>query len=186
MSFAQLQKAIYKEAKKRADEIDADYHRRLAVEEERIKKEARMIEEGIMDRVRSEAMQKARFIHQEEKLLSKSQVLKAKQEEIESIRTEAKSQIINWDDEKAKKLIKKLIDLVPDNAEGEILPGGAHKKWIIQYAGKKGLKISDEEIANEGGLIYRGNNIEINVTVGRLVDQLFSRRRSEIAKVLFE
>jgi V/A-type H+-transporting ATPase subunit E len=185
MSFTELQQAIYDEAQKRADEIDAQYRQKLASEEGRIKKQAQLIEEEIIDQARYEAKQKARFLHQEEKLLSRAQVLKVKQEEIEKVKKEVKSQIINWEDEKVDKLIKGLVELIPENVEGEVVPGSAHEKWVKKYTDKKKLSLSDKQIQDEGGLIYRGKDVEINVTVGRLVDQLFSRRRSEVAKALF-
>ncbi|OGY33063.1 MAG: hypothetical protein A3D99_01235 [Candidatus Andersenbacteria bacterium RIFCSPHIGHO2_12_FULL_45_11] len=123
-------------------------------------RDLRALEDGIVAAAVREADVKAQSIHQQSELEGRSMVLAAKQAELIATK-EAVLQVLTTLDESKK------IEL--------------HTKLCALVADKRGTIVPQED----GGLVFRGDGVEVNLTLPYLVDRLFATYRSEIAKELF-
>jgi len=185
MSFAELQQAIFDEASTEADQVRARYEAQLAKEETRIKEEAQRVEDTIISAAKTEAEQQARRLHQVAQLDAKAKILMAKQEELEETKRLVVAAVLVWNKEQAESLIESLLKLVPAGA-GELQVGEVHEDIVNKLVDERGdVKVSDRVLPKEGGFIFKGEDMELNVTVDRLVEQLFLKHRAKLAETLF-
>lgn len=184
MSFDKLKQALLDEATKQADTISDGYRRDLLREEERIKKHAIQIKEGIIDDAQEEGTRQAKRLHQEAQLRTRADILREKQKELDVTVKQAIEEVLAWDLSKAEVLIAALMSLVP-RREGEIIAADMHREIVIKEAKKHSLPVSDEVLKDDGGFVYKGAEIEQNLLISYLVQSLFERHRADIARVLF-
>lgn len=181
MSFEALQEAILAEAKQRADQISTQLAQRISAEEQRITARASALEEKVVTEAEVQADKQARRIRQEAELSGRALVLNAKQEELDQTKAELTKQLLEMN---TNTLLSGLLKLVPAHTEGTIVPGQAHADALKKLI-KGDLKLSDKSIKGEGGFIFQSKNSELNLTISHLVDRLFVKHRSQIAKILF-
>ncbi len=184
MSFDKLKQALLDEATKQINTINDGYRRDLLREEERIKKHAVEIKEGIINNAQEEGVRQAKRLHQTAQLQARVDILREKQKELDVTIKQATEKILAWDSSEAKMMIADLMNLVPDE-EGEIVAADIHRELVVKEAKKKKLPVSDERIKNDGGFVYKGKEIEQNLLISHLVQSLFERHRADIAKILF-
>jgi V/A-type H+/Na+-transporting ATPase subunit E len=184
MSFENLREAILEEAKARAAQLQSDAGTRIAAEEDRIKKRAQALEEEITDQAEIRGQQEARRLHQDAGLRARAAVLDAKQQELEHTRRALVETIMNRDKADTTQLLTSLLRLVPDT-DGTLVPGSIHRTLLEQLARKNKLTVARESIPGEGGFVFRGEEAEIDLTIGHLVRELFAKHRSDISRVLF-
>ena len=184
VSFDKLKQALLDEAVKQSDAIGDGYRRDLLREEERIKKHAIQIKEGIISDAQEEGVRQAKRLHQEAQLRARADILREKQKELDTTIKQAIQEILDWDSSKTKVMIRDLMSLVPTQ-EGEIIAADMHWEIVVKEAKRKSLSVSDEGIKNDGGFVYRGKEIEQNLLISYLVRSLFERHRADIARVLF-
>ncbi len=160
MSLPALQETILAEARKEADAILARSRAELAKEQERATSELRAMEERIVTEATKNAQRESQVIHQRAELAGRASVLTAKQEEIDATKAEFLAMLQNLPEQDKKKLYASLKKLLPDT-EGKT------------------------EEHPEGGFIFRGKGIEVNLSFPYLTDRLFWKYRAEISQALF-
>lgn len=185
MSFETLQTAILQEALERAELIKQNWRNRTHVEEKRIKKNARTLEERIIQSGEARGSQEAKRLHQEHMLEAKASILSAKQDQLKATQQAVVIKILSWDETKTGNLLKALLALLTDRTDGSLIPGVHHEKLLRQLAADQGIDCTEETVSDDGGFIYRTPTSEFNVTIHNLVAQIFARQRSEIAGRLF-
>jgi len=184
MSFDKLQQTIFDEAKKQIGSINDQADKTFASEEARIKEKAQAVEESIIGQAEKEGQQNAQRLHQSAQLKGRAQVLRAKQEELDEVLTKAYKEIVSWDKGDTTLLINALLDLV-GKEKGVISPGTAHAEVVRGLATKRGFKVTERMIEEDGGFVLKSDKTEINLSVKHLLKQLYERNRAEIARVLF-
>lgn len=161
MSLSAFKEKVMSEAARQAEGI-ADANA-LALQEERSRasKELREMEEAVVTAAEKEAQQQTRSIHQQAQLQGRSLVLTAKQEELARTKEAFLSSLMSLSDAEKKNLHNALLQLVPKET-GKVVP---------------------EKDGN--GFIFRAEGVEMNLTLSYLVDHVFWKYRSELAKELF-
>ncbi len=186
MSFAELQQTLTENARRQIDGLKESYRRQMEQEEQRIKDQARAVEESVIDNAQKEAARQASRLHQEAQLKSRAEVLRVKREELDKVIEETKRQLLSGDKNRAAKLIKGLMSQLPEEEGGTVTPGDEHAELVQREAVKRGFKMSPQTIPGEGGFLFSSRDFEVNMLVGELVKNTFTRHRTEIAKILFE
>lgn len=185
MSFAQLQQAITGEARRQMDELKERYRQEVEKEENRIKERAQEVEEDIIDQAGAEGERRAKSLHQEAQLAARADILRAKQDGLDKTTQAAAVAVLSWDKSRTASLIKSLMKQLPEE-KGKITPGEKHVELVRREAERLGHKVLDKTVAGDGGFLYSGREVEMNMLVSELVKNVFARHRTEIAKVLFE
>lgn len=160
MSFPALQEKILGEATAKASAIAEQGALEKAKEQERAMRDLREMEERAIAHAEQQAQHAARIIHQSAELSGRASVLIAKQEEIAAARQAFLEMLRNLPDSDKKNLLASLQKLLPD-MEG---------------------KTEEHE---DGGLVFQGKGIAVDLTFPHLADRLFWKYRSEIARALF-
>jgi vacuolar-type H+-ATPase subunit E/Vma4 len=185
MSFDTLKQSILKEADARIEEIKARTRKQLRHEEKRITKQAQALEQNILDEAEKYAEQAESRLHQERQLQAKANVLTSKQLELDKTEAETLSSILKWEEDETRELLKALIAMLPDKP-GIVLLGEKHTEIAKEMLkDQKQWDVSEEVIPDDGGLKFRDEKMEINLSVRYLVRQLFTRHRADIARHLF-
>lgn len=127
---------------------------------ERALQDIRVLEESIITAANAEAQHLTRSIRQRAELEGRSLVLAAKQEELSATKEAFLESLARLSSVEKTALHDALAKLVP-NTKGKIVP------------------------QPDGGLVFRGEGVEMNLTVPQIVEQLFRNYRSDIAKELF-
>lgn len=185
VSFAKLQDTLLSEAKRELAILEDQHRAAWSVEETRIKDRARTIEEEIITTREAEGKQQAQRLHQAAQLAARADILRAKQAELNAAYQETVAQVLAWDTTEATQLLLGLLALLPKDAKGRIRAGSVHEKLIRGLVDERTLTIDEKTLPDEGGFSYYDSEIELNLTVGYLVRQVFIRHRSEIAQMLF-
>jgi len=161
MSLAVFKEKILNEASAEAESIVQKNSFLISEEQNRASKDIRDMEEAIISVAQKQAQLQARSITQNAKLAGRSNILRAKQEELNAIKAEFLSSLTKLSDAKKKTIYKSLLRLVPKH-RGEVI---------------------SEKDGN--GFVFRDKGIEMNLTLPYLVEQVFWKYRSELAKELF-
>ncbi len=184
MSFDKLQKAILTEAADEAAIVQERYKKLAQREKERITAQARDVEESILEEAKLAAEREASRLRQEHILTSKATVLAAKQDALNELE-ETLVHKLHQDQDMTSTLIRQLLAQLPSKA-GTIVPGELHRDAIAKALQKNSkYKLSAEIIPNDGGLIYKNELTEINLSIRAIVRQVFTRHRAELAAALF-
>lgn len=183
MSFANLQQAVLQEATAKAVAVQARLDGQLATQESRLKKEVTAIEREILEQARADADNQAQQLRQGAVLAARAEVLLAKQAELTAVRAEFLRQLLALDAAQTARLIDRLLALVTEK-NGECTAGEHHFAAVKKAAAKKGFTVTDETIPGEGGFIFRSPRMEMNLTLGQLVDQVLIKHRAAIAETL--
>ncbi len=160
MSFPALQEKILDEATAKASAIAERGSLELAQEQERAMRNLREMEERVVAHAEQQAQHATRIIHQKAELSGRASVLVAKQEEITAAKGAFLAMLQEFPEAEKKKLLASLKNLLPET-EG---------------------KTEDHE---DGGFVFRGKGIEVNLTFPQLADRLFWKYRADISRVLF-
>lgn len=160
MSLAVFKEKILTQASTDAERLLHDNTNRVKEVRDNATHDIRMLEEDVIAVATKEAHRQARSIHQYAELEGRSLVLEAKQRELQKTKDALLLELASLSEQQKQELYTVLLALVP-KAHGEVIP------------------------QSDGGLIYRGESIEINLSLSQLVEQLFRMYRSEIAKELF-
>ena len=184
MSFNGLKKTILAEADLLAAEATASLSQRQKIAERRITTKAQELEEEIIRAGESAGEQEAKRLYQDSHLAAKAQVLTAKQQELDELREAVVDEILGWDATQTKAMLKALLEQLPEPG-GTITAGATQADILAELADTYQLTINKRRIPNDGGFIWQSKLMEINLTVRYLTAQLFKRRRSDLAKLLF-
>ena len=160
MSFPALQEKILGEAAAKASAIAEQGALEKTKEQERAMQDLRAMEERMIADAEKEAQHAARIIHQNAELSGRASVLEAKQEEIAAARQAFLEMLQNLPEAEKKRLLVSLQNLLPDT-EG------------------------NTEDHEDGGFVFHGKGVEVNLTFPQLADRLFWRYRAEISRALF-
>ncbi len=183
MSFDTLKEAILKEARAEAEQISSALNTQASEEKQRIADKARMIEEDVIAEAEHEADRRAKLVRQEAELGGRASVLQAKEQALTEAKEAFVKNVLEQDEAGIKDLLKKLLATV-GYTSGTIVPGEVHLSQLKDVAGA--FDVDSESIPKEGGFIFRGEKVELNLTISHLADQLFQKHRAELAKMLFE
>lgn len=160
MSLPVLQEKILGEAKAQASAIAKQGDLELAKERELAMGELRELEERIVADAKNRALLASRIIHQKAELSGRASVLEAKQEEIAATRQAFLEMLQNLPDAEKKQLLASLKKLLPDT-EGKT------------------------ENHEDGGFVFHGKGIAVDLTFPQLTDRIFWKYRAEISRALF-
>lgn len=180
MSFESLQKTILDEAAMQAKQVKGEIEDQIESEKERISDLAHTIEDSVAQSAEMEGVMKARQIRQEAELDGRADVLRAKQEELETTKVALREKLLSADSDV---LLKALLSLVPKES-GTIVAGDVHAEQLRDLM-PDGCSFAEKTIQNEGGFIFTSEHTELNVTISHLIDQLFITHRADIARELF-
>lgn len=161
MSLAVLREKILSEASETAAKISRAHEHAISEARTRALQELHGVEEGIVSAANAEAANLTRIVHQQANLSGRSLVLTAKQEALTKAKEEFISYVKDLSKEDKKSLHKALLKHVP-KSKGEI-----------------------ELDADEIGFVFRGEGVEMNLTLPYLAEQLFWKYRSQLATELF-
>ena len=117
-------------------------------------------------------------------LAARADVLVAKQTALAQVRAVFLAQLLHLDEAAAEQLITGLMALVPA-ADGTCVAGEFHHAAVKKAAAKRKLSTAKETIPGEGGFIWRSPRLEMNLTLGQLIDQVLLKHRSAVAETLF-
>lgn len=160
MSLSAFKEKILAQANEDAKHI-AQKHAALSKEvRNSAAQEIRTIEESIIVSATKEAQRLAKGIHQRAEFDGRSTVLMAKQEELFATKDAIVALLTDMPEKKKKELQTTLRGLLPK---------------------QKGVVKEHED----GGLVFQGEGIEINLSLNHLIEQIFTKYRSEIARELF-
>lgn len=185
MSFDKLKEQILHQASERAQRIEDEFKAKKTEQEKRIQAAARALEQALIDRATAQAESQARQIKQASDLAGRAHVLSAKQRALGELAEKFTQQLLAWPADETRAMIEKLMASIPDQAAGEIIPGALQADVVKKVGQKYSFVVSDHVIPNEGGFIWRGARHEYNFLTSHLVQQLFSRQRARLARVLF-
>lgn len=160
MSLPVLQEKILGEAKAQAADIARQGDLELAKERELAMQELREMEERIIVDAENQAQHASRIIHQKAELSGRASVLEAKQEEIAAAKDAFLAMLRELPEAEKKKFLASLKNLLP-KTEGEV------------------------KEHTDGGFVFHGKGIEVNLTFPQLADRLFWKYRAEISRALF-
>lgn len=183
MSFEALKNEILREAKRESEAVEARLHEQQKALEERITAKARAMEERILEEAEAEGQKQARHLHQEMELTARSQVLTAKQQELEKTQRMLLEQLLGQDEAAQKKLLAGLLKLLPDT-KGTIVPGEYHKDLLAGLV-EPPYTLAKDFLPQQGGFVFQSVESEMDLTLAQLVAQLFGKERAAIAKILF-
>lgn len=183
MSFEQLQETILSQAKAKVEKIERRYAQQRHDEEKRITQQARQAEESIIEAAQVRGDREAARVQQERQLAAKSAVLEAKQKELAIAQEKAVERVLAQSSEETEELLKSLMQYVPKD-KGVLIPGERHRAALEKILPGT-VELSEEEIPEDGGFIYRSRQTEINLTVRNLLNLVFERHRADLAKILF-
>jgi hypothetical protein len=127
----------------------------------------------------------ANQVYQTGRLAARAEILQTKQAELDITKAEVIKQVLAWPKAKTQDFLQGLFALVPEDKNGHIQAGAVHRNVIKALASKHKLKLAEEDIPNEGGFIYISPSVEIDLTLSRLIDELFTRHRTDLAQKLF-
>lgn len=160
MSLQAFKEKILGHAHADAQKISQKNADLIADARERALRDIRVLEEGIITAANIEAQQQARSIRQRAELEGRSLVLAAKQEELSATKEAFLESLTELSSKEKQELHNAFAKLIP-NIKGEVF------------------------LHPDGGLVFRGEGVEINLTLPQIVEQLFRNYRSDIAKELF-
>lgn len=184
MSFNRLQTRILDEARAQADSIAASFSTRKEQRQQEITAKIQALQENSTDAAKAAAVQQAQSIIQTTKLQSRAAILIAKQKELDSLEHKLREHLLALTPEETRKLLRSLLAHLPEGSQGEILAGDQHAKILASLSSTR--KIAKETLPQEGGFIYRGGQIELNLTISHLTRQLCLRHRAQLARLLWQ
>ncbi len=129
---------------------------------------------------------------------SKKAILATKQEMVKKAFDKAQEMIISLPADKYTAFLARLASESASTGEEEVIFNERDKNScgaeVVKAANarlaekgvKAGLKMSDETVAIQGGLILRQGGIEVNCTVETLVDMCRGEMSSQLAEVMFQ
>ncbi|MDA1169347.1 MAG: hypothetical protein O3A36_03345 [bacterium] len=161
MSLAALREKILSEAVEVAAKVSRANNVAMQEERTRALQELHALEEGIVSAAHTEAERLTRIVHQQANLTGRSLVLSAKQEALTKTKEAFIASIKDLSKDEKKLLHKALLVLVPK--------------------GKDDVDLDADGI----GFVFRGEGMEMNLTISHLADQIFWKYRSELAIELF-
>lgn len=132
----------------------------IAEAREHALRDIRALEESIIASANAEAQHQTRGIRQRAELEGRSLVLAAKQEELSVTKEVFLASLAELSSNEKQELHTALLRLIP-NTKGEVVS------------------------QPDGGLVFRGEGVEMNLAIPQIVEQLFRNYRSDIAKELF-
>jgi vacuolar-type H+-ATPase subunit E/Vma4 len=183
MPFAKLKETILAEARQQAQAVSDKIRQQTKAEEQRIAEQARQLEETIIRQAEQEGMRRARQLHQETELQARAAVLRAKEVELTKTKQMLVEQMLSMNNQQTTHLLQDLLKLIPDEA-GTIVAGSIHRSQLEPLLPKT-LKLAQGDLTGEGGFVYRSQSAELNLTISHLVDRLFVKHRSGIARTSF-
>lgn len=177
LNDAQAQaEAIDSETRKRIDQINADWSKKI---------EARKLE--IIAQAQRKTDQKIRQTEFRLQAQSQAQVLTKKQEVIDAIYKTAYKQLCNLNDNEYVDLMAKLITRLPGDT-GQLISVDDKEALLkkgLKQSGKK-FEVTNETSKGHGGFIFKSDHLEINQTFQSLITESKESTLTEVATILFD
>lgn len=185
MSLDQLEKVILAAAREQAEKVEQEAAQEIRKEEERVTQKVQEAEEAIVDQAHAEADQKAKLILQTSRLKAKSEILIAKQEELDALQKDAIKAILELPEKETTSLVRGLLETLPTKEKGILTVGAAHFDAVKKAADSDMYEISKDTLTDEGGFIFENDRVRIDCTISKLTADLMERHRADVAAVLF-
>jgi V/A-type H+/Na+-transporting ATPase subunit E len=191
MAIKEIKEKILSDAQKDANEIIFQAESRAKEMISKGKKEADALKNSILAKHRQEGLLKKNKIITEANLDARKTLLSERQTIIEGVFKKALENILNMDNQKYCKYIKKIILSNIENGDETITIGKSDKERItdtfieninkeLKSKGKKGeLKLNDSYIQIQGGVIIGSGDIKKNISLELLL--LKAREKYEMA-----
>jgi len=160
-------------------------------------KEAERKRADILGKAESDGMELYRRLLSEANLEGRKEILKTKQELIESAFSLALDKLCKLPDKDYQKLLENMAAEAATDEEGEILLSEKDRNRIekdfikninkrISSSGKNGkLVLSRDSIKTAGGFVIRYDDMEINNTFEVLFEMLKPRLENDVVRILF-
>ena len=198
MSIKEIKEKILSDAQKEANEIIFQAESRAKEMISKGKKEADAIKNSILAKHRQEGLLKKNKIITEANLDAKKTLLSERQTIIEGVFKKALENILNMDNQKYCKYIKKIILSNIENGDETITIGKSDKERItdafieninkeLKSKEKKGeLKLDDSYVQIQGGVIIGSGDIKKNISLELLLLKAREKYEMAVNSQLFE
>ncbi len=198
MAIKEIKEKILSDAQKEANEIIFQAESRAKEMISKGKKEADAIKNSILAKHRQEGLLKKNKIITEANLDAKKTLLSERQTIIEGVFKKALENILNMDNQKYCKYIKKIILSNIENGDETITIGKSDKERItdafieninkeLKSKEKKGeLKLDDSYVQIQGGVIIGSGDIKKNISLELLLLKAREKYEMAVNSQLFE
>ena len=186
MAFDDIKKAILAEAKKEAENIEAE-GRKKAAELKLIwdkKLEAKKVE--IMNSVKQKANQKIQQSQFKLQAQSQTEIIGQKQKLIDKVYKQALAKLTELSDDKYVDLVTDLITGLPAG-DGKLISVKDKENLLKKALKKSGRKfeLDSENIAGQGGFIFHSKEVDIDYTFSTLINSAREETILAITNKLF-
>ena len=198
MAIKEIKEKILSDAQKEANEIIFQAESRAKEMISKGKKEADALKNNILAKHKQEGLLKKNKIITEANLDAKKTLLSERQTIIEGVFKKALENILNMDNQKYCKYIKKIILNNIENGDETITIGKSDKERItdafieninkeLKSKEKKGeLKLDDSYVQIQGGVIIGSGDIKKNISLELLLLKAREKYEMAINSQLFE
>lgn len=198
MALEDILKKIRENAQKEAKRIRKETEQRAEAILEEARKEAASIKGKLLEKGKVSSRQERRRILTMANLESRKEILKVKQNLIESAFQRASQRLKALSAKEYQATIKKMLLRAVESGQEEMLISSLDKKVItssflegvnkeLAKKGKMGrLRLSPERREFEGGFVLRLSRKEINCTFHSLFQERKDELEGEIAQIIFE
>ena len=198
MAIKEIKEKILSDAQKEANEIIFQAESRAKEMISKGKKEADALKNSILAKHRQEGLLKKNKIITEANLDAKKTLLSERQTIIEGVFKKALENILNMDNQKYCKYIKKIILSNIENGDETITIGKSDKERItdafieninkeLKSKEKKGeLKLDDSYVQIQGGVIIGSGDIKKNISLELLLLKAREKYEMAVNSQLFE
>lgn len=192
-----IKSRILDDARAKASEIEEQANREARKILERAHAEAAQKKAGILKKAEEDGQEAYRRLMSVAALESRKEILRAKQEMVETAFQEAMIRVSQLPDKEYQRLLEDMIVLASPKSGGEILLSERDRKRVgndftgninkrLKTAGMDvSLILSKENISTAGGFILRSGEMEINSTFEILFGMLRPTLENEVVKILF-
>jgi len=198
MAIKEIKEKILSDAQKEANEIIFQAESRAKEMISKGKKEADALKNSILAKHRQEGLLKKNKIITEANLDARKTLLSERQTIIEGVFKKALENILNMDNQKYCKYIKKIILSNIENGDETITIGKSDKERItdafieninkeLKSKEKKGeLKLDDSYVQIQGGVIIGSGDIKKNISLELLLLKAREKYEMAVNSQLFE
>lgn len=198
MAIKEIKEKILSDAQKEANEIIFQAESRAKEMISKGKKEANALKNSILAKHRQEGLLKKNKIITEANLDARKTLLSERQTIIEGVFKKALENILNMDNQKYCKYIKKIILSNIENGDETITIGKSDKERItdafieninkeLKSKEKKGeLKLDDSYVQIQGGVIIGSGDIKKNISLELLLLKAREKYEMAVNSQLFE
>lgn len=192
-----IKNKILEDAHAKAADIELQAKREAEEIMDSALKEAAKRKEALLSKAEEEGLEEYRRLVSMAGLEGRREVLKVKQEMVESAFKKAMEKIVKMPDTEYQKFLEEMAVSAATKGTGEIVLAEKDKKRIdrkfidninrrLEQAGKSAsITLSKDSIRASGGFVLKSGDIEVNSTLEIIFEMIKPVCESEVVKILF-